>query len=139
MIVIRRWLDDTSEWLFQYALDYFLEVEFPITPKLHTLDANDRVAVVDCKALKTDGEDISHELIGEALDGLIESLNAIAYAFLFVGKVNNVEAICIIGNGESIREPIFYYKPIIQYVDTLDFGPLKSISHRNIKSLELEF
>jgi hypothetical protein len=138
MIEIRKWLDDTSEWLFEYALDYFNEVEFPITPKLHTIDANNRVAVIDCKTWEAN-DIVSYEVIGEALDGLIDSIDAVAYTFLFVAKVNNIEGICIIGNSRSIKEPIFYYKQIIRYIGGMDFGPLESMSYKNIKSLELEF
>lgn len=127
---VHRWLEDTSDWLFEYALDYFLEVEFPISPKLHTVDANNRVAVVSCDFWHAD-ESLDYERKGEALDSIISSLGAIAYVFLFVGKVNNTESICVIGNGHSVLRPLFYYKPIIQYSTSIDFGPLKSISRRD--------
>lgn len=142
-LVYKQWIEDANGWIFEYALEYFNLYGASISPKLHCVNADNKVAMASFETFKEDFGSYKAsnsynilEQLGEAADHILKTIDAAAYILLFVGEVNDEESIVTV-SGEVNGEPNMCYKPIARFGPHIDLGPLKSVSVREVKSIKL--
>ena len=126
MVVVERWIKDTTEYLFEYALRYITDTNIIPTPKFHMIDANEKMAIVSCDFwAETPEEERDYDEFGTVLDRLAESYGAVASLLVLAGEIGDVSIIGIVTHGE--RAPKFHYKELIWNGGIPDFSPTITI------------
>jgi hypothetical protein len=137
---IKKWVDEQSEYLFEYAMKYVdnFGVATNLAPKFHMVDTHGRIAVMSCDFWEEDEEKNINEL-GMVLDKLYSSFEAVASLLVIFGTINDEETVCILVRGDGI-DPVMHCKPVIWRNGVnhkfADFGPTTIKPHDEIKNLK---
>jgi len=133
MTLIDKWVRESVNQLFDYAMGYITDAGIIPTPKFHLVDIWGRSAIISCDFWDYEDENKSYARLGATLDEFATSFAAIACLLIFVGEMDGVEIIGILTYKDSC--PKLHYKPLIWAAGIVDFGPLYVLPWDKIKNL----